>query len=101
NGPPPTSRHEAAHLCGNGAGGCVSGAHLAWKTPKENIADQLVHGTRPRGEKRGNAKLTEADVREIRKRTETETLSALAKHYGVAPSLISRIKSRDVWAWLE
>ena len=41
NGPPPTSKHEAAHNTPNGCVGglCVNGDHLRWATRKENAAD--------------------------------------------------------------
>ena len=40
-GPPPTSKHEAAHNTPNGCVGglCVNNAHLRWATRKENAAD--------------------------------------------------------------
>ena len=45
NGEPPSPEHQAAHSCGNGRGGCANPKHLTWKTPQENQADRLVHGT--------------------------------------------------------
>jgi hypothetical protein len=39
---------------------------LAWGTPKEDTEDKRQHGTLRRGERCYQAKLTEADVREIR-----------------------------------
>jgi hypothetical protein len=62
-----TKAHQAAHSCGNGKGGCVHPKHLRWATRKENALDSLHHGTRARGEKQGHAKLTENQVREIRR----------------------------------
>jgi hypothetical protein len=40
-GPPPTSKHDAAHNTPNGCVGglCVNGDHLRWATRKENMAD--------------------------------------------------------------
>lgn len=48
-----------------------------------------------RGSHHGNAKLTEAAVRDIR----TSSLSGelLAKKYGVSKSLISQVRQRIVW----
>src|SRR4051812_11658381 len=60
HGPPPTSKHEAAHLCGNGNLACVSWRHLAWKTRAENAADTIRHGRTNRGERSPQSKLTEA-----------------------------------------
>src|ERR1044072_6184471 len=62
NGPAPGSQYEAAHSCGNGHLGCITPNHLSWKTPKENNADKLIHGTSNRGERHGMAKRTEEDV---------------------------------------
>lgn len=45
HGAPTTSKHQAAHTCGRGHDGCVAPAHLEWKTPKENAADRIAHGT--------------------------------------------------------
>lgn len=45
HGPPPTLKHEAAHICGKGHEGCVNPKHLVWKTKKENEADKIKHGT--------------------------------------------------------
>jgi len=46
HGAPPTSKHHAAHCCGNGHLGCVTPNHIRWATPKENVADAARHGTR-------------------------------------------------------
>lgn len=100
NGPPPSPFHEAAHSCGNGAGGCVSPGHLSWKTSKENIADQIAHGTRLRGERRWNAKLTDDDVRQIRMMIGYQPAKQIAAIFGVDASVISHIKRRKCWGWL-
>ena len=41
NGPPPTSKHHAAHNTPNGCVGglCVNGGHLRWATARQNAAD--------------------------------------------------------------
>ena len=100
HGAPPTGKHEAAHLCGNGHLGCVNPRHVAWKTSKENIAAQVTHGTRPRGSRRWNATLKESDVRSIRQRIGKESNKAIAAQYGVDASVISHIKRRKCWGWL-
>lgn len=101
HGKPPTPKHEAAHSCGNGHLACVTKGHLSWKTSKGNKDDQLVHGTRARGERSGGAKLTAADVREIRKlRAAGAPLKDLADRYGVDFSTIGNIARGDSWAWL-
>lgn len=48
HGHPPTTKHHAAHECGNGHLGCINPRHLAWKTASENEADKIRHGTEPK-----------------------------------------------------
>lgn len=101
HGEPPSAEHEAAHSCGKGRMGCINWRHLSWKTRVENEADKLAHGTRVRGEKCNAAKLTEADVREIRRLRGSMTQDALAERFCVLRTNISRIQNRSRWAWLE
>ncbi|MDR9777187.1 hypothetical protein RJJ65_32030 [Rhizobium hidalgonense] len=102
NGPPPTPEHEAAHNCGKGHEGCIAPGHLEWKTHKENMADKVVHGTniRVRGERHHSAKLTEAEVREIRSLKGEETERAMAARFGVSNQTIHSILRRQIWAWV-
>lgn len=100
HGPPPTPKHEEAHECGKGHEGCCTPKHLTWKTSSENEADKIRHGTSPRGEKCGTAKLKAPQVAEIRllllgavKQRE------IAEQYGVSQALISRIKIGKAWGW--
>lgn len=101
NGPPPTPEHVAAHSCGNGHLGCVTKKHLSWKTPKENSADMLIHGTHIRGERSPNAKLTEKDVREIIAARGKERQVDTARRFGVKQAHISAIQVGRVWSWIE
>lgn len=100
HGAPPTPRHEAAHVCGRGMDGCVAPAHLAWKTHAENEADKVGHGTLLKGSDHTNSKLTEAEVRDIRKLFGQMTHAQIAKRYGVSRSTISLISSGATWGWL-
>jgi len=99
-GPPPTPRHDAAHSCGKGHDGCVTKGHLLWKTRAANMADKLDHGTHHRGERHGQSKLTEKQVREIKSLKGVETKTALAKKFGVSWSAVSNIHSGRNWGWL-
>lgn len=101
NGPAPTDRHEAAHSCGKGHLGCVARKHMRWATPTENQADKLKHGTMTRGEKHGNAKLTEEDVHEIRAMKGKLYQREIAEIYGVSPHLIGLIHRGERWGWLK
>lgn len=98
-GPPPTPEHHAAHLCGKGHLGCCNPKHLAWKTPKENQADRLVHGTHGRGERSNFSKLTKMQAFEIRSSTKLQR--ELAAEYRVSQQTISDIKRHKSWFWLE
>lgn len=100
HGEPPTPKHESAHSCGKGHLGCVAKSHLSWKTMKENQADRLIHGTSPRGENSGSAKLTEPQVIEIRALRGLEPTRAIAKRYSVSPQTVSAIQTGRKWAWL-
>lgn len=101
HGEPPTPEHHAAHSCGNGHLACTNKRHLSWKTPAANQADRLTHGTDGRGEKHGAAKLTEADVLEIRRMRGAVPRPALAERFGVSRRTIGAIHNRKSWAWLE
>jgi hypothetical protein len=100
NGPAPTPKHEAAHSCGNGDKGCIAPDHLDWKTPSENNADKLIHGTINRGERNGKAKLSEAAVREIIAMKGKEMQIKLAEKFGVSNKTVSDIHTGRKWAWL-
>jgi hypothetical protein len=102
NGPPPTPKHEAAHLCGNGHLGCVTGKHLVWKTRTENQADRVKHGTTNRGERQGQSKLKEADVRAIRELLANGVPPMrIGAQFGVSDAAIYRIRNGDNWSWLK
>jgi hypothetical protein len=101
HGEPPSSKHEAAHSCGNGRLGCVNPRHLRWATPSENQLDRALHGTSNRGERCGTAKLTRAQVREIRAQVGKRRVKDIAADYGVIPATVGDIRRRDTWFWLD
>lgn len=100
NGPPPTPEHEAAHSCGNGHAGCLARGHLSWKTPAGNASDRIVHGTETVGGRHGLAKLTEADVNEIRRLKGRLPQRAIAARFGIHQAQVYRILSGKSWAYL-
>jgi hypothetical protein len=73
--------------------------NLRWGTVLENIRDRERHGTAVRGELAGRAKLTEKDVRDIRKRYIPRVVSTpkLGKEYGVHSSTIGYVIKRKSW----
>lgn len=73
--------------------------NLTWGTPAENSRDMVAHGRSIRGERCNKAKMTEAQVREIRNRV-GEAAFDLAKEFNVRPATIWNIRTRKTWAWL-
>jgi hypothetical protein len=100
HGEPPSSIHEAAHSCGQGHQGCVNPRHLYWATPVENAADRQVHGTEAKGERVPQAKLTEADVLQIRALKGKATQREIGIRFGVDAETVGNIHRRETWAWL-
>jgi len=101
NGPPPSSKHEAAHSCGKGHLGCVNPQHLRWATTSENSLDKIIHGTIIRGEDCNLSVLSEDDVRAIRRLKGTMFQREIAALYNVSRPTISMILSRKTWQWIE
>lgn len=96
HGPPPTPKHQAAHSCGKGHLGCVSGNHLSWKTQSENEADKLGHGTAWKDRKHHWSKLTPEQVMEARVMYASgQNQTAIGKKFGVSQGAISRIITRE------
>lgn len=89
NGPPPTPKHQAAHKDGSRTNNAA--ANLYWATAKENAADRRRHGTQVEGETHGRAKLTNAQVDDIRASPKSNT--ELAKEYGVSNSAMSKLRN--------
>ena len=94
-GLPPTSKHEVNHT--NGVKADNRDANLEWVTPSENQHHRYdVLG------KRARAKLSEAQVREIRARCASgETQSKVAADYGVHQTSVCAIVKRGGWAWVK
>ena len=96
HGPAPSDRHEAAHSCGRGHHGCVSGGHLRWALPVENQSDRKAHGTLLVGPRNPMAKLDEATVSRIRA-TSGKTNQQVADEYGVSERLVRLIRRGELW----
>lgn len=87
---------EACH----GPGGSLDNslANLRWDTHAANMEDQRQHGTKALGEGHGNAKLTDVEVDEIRRRVAAgESQRAVAADLGVHNTLVSFIVRRVYW----
>jgi hypothetical protein len=64
------------------------------------MQDKRRHGTQTFGERHSPAKLTEAQVLEIKQRVGNETLRALASEYGVSHTAIRRAANGMKWRYL-
>ena len=78
------------HSCDNP--GCVNPEHLFLGRPKDNTRDMVSKGRAATGEKNGAAKLSDAQVRDIKgRRSRGERVKGLAEEFGVCRDQISNI----------
>jgi hypothetical protein len=77
---------------------CVNPLHLFCDTQAGNVADRDAKGRQIRGVTHHKSKLTEADVRAIRKAKGTQR--AIAAQYGISFSTVDRIKRGIIWKHL-
>jgi len=92
------------HTCDNPK--CVNPQHLFLGTAKDNVADCQAKGraNTARGEKNGKAKLTEEQVKEIRKLYAPGngfSMQKLSEIYHVNSSVICYIVHRKIWKGVE
>jgi hypothetical protein len=83
------------HRCDNPE--CSNPTHLFPGTNADNMADCKAKGRRTvqRGIARGQAKLNDAAVRDIR--TSPQTLDKIRQKYGISLSLASLVRRREIW----
>lgn len=90
------------HTCDNRA--CVNPSHLFLGTCAENLADMARKGRASRGEDRPTSKLSEGQVREVRRTYASKpsrlTICELAARHGVSRTLIQRIVTNRAWKHL-
>lgn len=85
------------HRCDNKL--CVNPEHLFLGTPADNVLDMFAKGRQPSPERRKTAKLTQADVDEIRRLLNAGELTqaAIADRFGVVYSTVWFIASGKTW----
>lgn len=108
HGPRPHPRWHACHSDGNKANNAAD--NIRWDSPAGNNADKVAHGTLitgdthrarsnggylPRGEAHKQSKLTEQQVRNIRRDSRAQRL--IAADHGVTQSLVSQVRSGRIW----
>lgn len=72
--------------------------NLRWDTMQSNLADQARNGKVLRGERNGQALLTEEQIVEIRERyARRERTVDIAKMFGIARLTVNDIARGDVW----
>lgn len=99
HGPRPSPAHQVAHA--NGINTDNRAENLRWATSLENHADRVRHGRTSAGAKNPKVKLTEEQVRQIRRlRSEGVPRAEVALRYGVHQGTVKSITSRTTWGWL-
>ena len=85
------------HTCD--APGCCNPEHLIIGTYADNTGDMYRRGRASTGGSHGTAKLTDADVRAIRKDARATTM--ICKEYGVSNVTIGMIRRGKTWKHLD
>lgn len=98
--PKPKGAHDLRHLDGNHRNNAP--VNLAWGTQKDNANDRARHGRTARGERNAGAKLSEAQVKEIKRRLAAgERQVSLQRIFNVPQSTMSEIARGKLWGWLK
>lgn len=97
HGPRPDDRPYACHRDGDRLNSVPS--NLYWGTAKENQADRLRHPTTGAGEAHPLARLTEANIIDIRSKLAAKVRQReIAAEYGISQPQVSNIKHGRRWA---
>lgn len=99
HGPRPAG-YTASHL--NGVRHDNRQENQIWESMRDNFSRQIEHGTRNRGERQGNVRLTEAQAKIIKavKNPERGWYACMAKLYGVHPNTIRDAHQGRTWRHL-
>ncbi len=92
-------KQEVRHLDGNGKNNHIS--NLRYGTKLENFLDSVQHGVAAIGEKGGNAKLTNQQVREIRQAAASgEKYRPIGERHSISRHYVAKIVRREIWAFI-
>jgi hypothetical protein len=96
----PAGEMMVLHTCDNRA--CCNPAHLYLGDVKQNTRDMMERGRHRsgpvKGEQNGNAKLSEADVLEIKRQIAAgDKNQAIADRFGATHQMISKIRNGHFW----
>lgn len=94
--PEPDETHTN-HIDGDRAGNRLS--NIEWSTPSNNCLHAYRTGLHQRllGSRNGAAKLTEDEVRQIRRSYPGSTQAALATRFGISQRMVSLIVRQEKW----
>jgi len=94
--PEPLAGEQVRHL--NGDKSDARAENLAWGSAAENAADRNRHGTTARGVRNGFAKLTEGQVREVRRlRDEGLMYKEIEAATGIDRRHVGQIIRKESW----
>lgn len=89
------------HTCGNGHAGCINIRHLYLGDHELNMRDKVVDDTSARGSRNVHAKLTEAEVQDMRRDLNAgRSCKDAAVKYGVSLGAVTMMTSGANWGWL-
>lgn len=89
----PAPRQDTLHSCDNRS--CINPDHLSFGSRKDNMQDAVSKDRSSRGTRRYSAKLTDAQVLEIRNSTGSQ--ESVAERYSVSRTVIGRIRRGTGW----